>query len=135
MKPLRAYSIMAHGICCVLPQALTSVPLFPTILLFAMRGSQLLTVSLDAVLLRKILFAWVVEPQLSNGDCVMESPLKKTSFPLPSVAKLPSKKQNVMNFIPFIQEKVAVQHSAAPSLEVEVDVNLLFMNWQSLTKN
>ncbi|KAH7828086.1 uncharacterized protein MONOS_1614 [Monocercomonoides exilis] len=61
-KPLRAYSIVAHGLSCVRPQALTSVPLFPTILLFAMRGSQLLTVSLDAVLLRKILFAGVVEP-------------------------------------------------------------------------
>ncbi|KAH7829742.1 uncharacterized protein MONOS_2009 [Monocercomonoides exilis] len=101
---LRAYSTVAHGLCCVLPQASTSLPLLPTILFWSMIGSQLLYIEFSAVPAFQTLFVGVVEPQFSNGDWMMLFPLKNTSFPLPFVAVLPSKKQKVMNFIPFIQE-------------------------------
>ncbi|KAH7818679.1 uncharacterized protein MONOS_18006 [Monocercomonoides exilis] len=104
MKPLRAYSMVAHGVCWGLPQASASVPLLETILFWAMRGSQPLYTALSAVLLFHTLFVVVADPQFSNGDWVIALPLKNTSFPLPFVAVFPSKKQKVMNFIPFIQE-------------------------------
>ncbi|KAH7825396.1 uncharacterized protein MONOS_2528 [Monocercomonoides exilis] len=50
----------------------------------------------------------VVEPHCWNGDWVMALLLKKTTFTLPSVTVLPSKKQNVMNFTPFIHEYVSL---------------------------
>ncbi|KAH7822360.1 uncharacterized protein MONOS_13884 [Monocercomonoides exilis] len=100
----KAYSTVAHGLCCILPQASTSLPPFATILFWAMRGSQPLYTALSACPLLYTLFDEVVEPHCWNGDWVMLFPLKNTSFPLPFAAVLPSKKQNVMNFIPFIQE-------------------------------
>ncbi|KAH7830159.1 uncharacterized protein MONOS_17078 [Monocercomonoides exilis] len=48
-KPLRAYSMVAHGVCWGLPQVSASVPLLETILFWAMRGSQPLYTSLSAV--------------------------------------------------------------------------------------
>ncbi|KAH7822406.1 uncharacterized protein MONOS_16545 [Monocercomonoides exilis] len=100
----KAYSTVAHGLCCILPQASTSLPPFATILFWAMRGSQPLYTALSACPLLYTLFDEVVEPHCWNGDWVMLFPLKNTSFPLPFAAVLPSKKQNVMNFIPIIQE-------------------------------
>ncbi|KAH7824740.1 uncharacterized protein MONOS_901 [Monocercomonoides exilis] len=100
----RAYSTVAHGLCCVLPQASTSLPPFATILFWLMIGSQLLYSAFSAVPLLYTLFDSVVEPHCWNGDWVMLLPPKNTSFPLPFVAVLPLKKQNVMNLISFIQE-------------------------------
>ncbi|KAH7825225.1 uncharacterized protein MONOS_12464 [Monocercomonoides exilis] len=109
----RAYSTVAHGLCCVLPQASTSLPPFATILFWSMIGSQLLYIALSAVPAFHTLFVAVVEPHCWNGDWVM-LPLKNTSFPLPFEAVLPSKKQKVMNFFPFIQEEVPSKYIPAP---------------------
>ncbi|KAH7830262.1 uncharacterized protein MONOS_11783 [Monocercomonoides exilis] len=126
MKPLRANSIVAHGICCVLPQPQASVPLLPTILIEGIRGSQLLYTALSAVPAFHTLFDSVVEPHCCKGDLVIALPLKNTSFPVPLVAELLSKKQKVMNLISFIQVKDASKEMAAPPRVDEVDVNLLF---------
>ncbi|KAH7829681.1 uncharacterized protein MONOS_4098 [Monocercomonoides exilis] len=100
-----------------------------------MIGSQLLKLALSAVSQFQTLFVKVVDPQHSNGDWVMLFPLKKTSFPLPFVAELPSKKQKVMNFVPLIQGNVTSVKIPAPPRVEDVPVNLLFMSWQSSTKN
>ncbi|KAH7823358.1 uncharacterized protein MONOS_8446 [Monocercomonoides exilis] len=100
----RAYSTVAHGLCCVLPHASTSLPPFATILFWEMIGSQLLNIASSTVSAFHTLFDSVVDPHCWDGDWVIALPLKNTSFPLPFVAVLPSKKQNVMNFILFIQE-------------------------------
>ncbi|KAH7819700.1 uncharacterized protein MONOS_12449 [Monocercomonoides exilis] len=100
----RANSIVLHGLSCVIPQRSVFVPLFDTILKVVMRGSHPLKVSLSVCPLFHTLLAGVVEPHCWNGDWVMALPLKNTSFPLSFLAVLPSKKQNVMNFIPLIQE-------------------------------
>ncbi|KAH7830575.1 uncharacterized protein MONOS_1536 [Monocercomonoides exilis] len=70
----RAYSTVAHGLCCVLPQASTSLPPFATILFWLMIGSQPLYTSLSAVLLFHTLCVGVVEPHCWNGDLVMLLP-------------------------------------------------------------
>ncbi|KAH7821008.1 uncharacterized protein MONOS_7685 [Monocercomonoides exilis] len=64
--------------------------------------------ALSAVLLFYNLSVGVVEPHCWNGYWVMALFLKKTTFPLPSVAVLPSKKQKVMNLPPLIQEYVSL---------------------------
>ncbi|KAH7816040.1 uncharacterized protein MONOS_2548 [Monocercomonoides exilis] len=110
----RAYSIVAHGLCCVLPQASTSLPLLATILSWLMMGSQLLYTELSAVPAFHTLFDGIVEPHCWNGERAIVLSLKNTSFPLPLVALLPSKKQKKMNFVPLIQSYVLVQHNAAP---------------------
>ncbi|KAH7830876.1 uncharacterized protein MONOS_11516 [Monocercomonoides exilis] len=107
MKPVRAYSMVAHGVCWGLPQASEFVPLMATILFWSMIGSHPLYTSLSAVPAFHTLFAGVVDPQFSNGDWVMALPLKNTSLPLPFFAVLPLKKQKVMNLISFIQVNVA----------------------------
>ncbi|KAH7828728.1 uncharacterized protein MONOS_13760 [Monocercomonoides exilis] len=61
----RAYSTVAQELCCVLPQASTSLPPFETILFWLMIGSQPLYTALSAVLLFHTLFTWVVEPKFS----------------------------------------------------------------------
>ncbi|KAH7818934.1 uncharacterized protein MONOS_14131 [Monocercomonoides exilis] len=58
----RAYSTVAHGLCCVLPQASTSLPLLATILFWLMRRGRLLKVSLSACPLLCTLFDSVVDP-------------------------------------------------------------------------
>ncbi|KAH7823575.1 uncharacterized protein MONOS_7553 [Monocercomonoides exilis] len=68
MKPVRAYSMVAHGACWGLPQASASVPLLATILFWAMRGSQPLYTALSAVPAFHTLCVGVVDPQFSNGD-------------------------------------------------------------------
>ncbi|KAH7829591.1 uncharacterized protein MONOS_6 [Monocercomonoides exilis] len=109
-----AYSTVAHGLCCVLPQASTSLPLLATILFWSMIGSQLLNTELSAVPQFQTLFDKVVDPQHSNGDWVISLPPKNTSFPLPFATVLLSKKQKEMNLVPLIQENVLVQHNPAP---------------------
>ncbi|KAH7815179.1 uncharacterized protein MONOS_8762 [Monocercomonoides exilis] len=64
----RAYSTVAHELCCVLPQASTSLPLLATILFWSMIGSQLLYIALSAVPAFHTLFVGVVEPHCLNGD-------------------------------------------------------------------
>ncbi|KAH7832736.1 uncharacterized protein MONOS_10923 [Monocercomonoides exilis] len=64
----RAYSTVAQGLCCVLPQASTSLPPFETILFWLMIGSHPLYTPLSAVPAFQTLFVGVVEPQFSNGD-------------------------------------------------------------------
>ncbi|KAH7823550.1 uncharacterized protein MONOS_9435 [Monocercomonoides exilis] len=64
----RAYSTVAHGLCCVLPQASTSLPPFATILFWLMIGSHPLYTLLSAVPAFHTLFDGVVDPQFSNGD-------------------------------------------------------------------
>ncbi|KAH7829620.1 uncharacterized protein MONOS_34 [Monocercomonoides exilis] len=64
----RAYSTVAQGLCCVLPQASTSLPPFATILFWLMIGSQPLHAVLSAVPAFHTLFAKAVEPHCWNGD-------------------------------------------------------------------
>ncbi|KAH7831498.1 uncharacterized protein MONOS_15931 [Monocercomonoides exilis] len=64
----RAYSTVAHGLCCALPQASTSLPLLATILFWLMIGSQSLYTPLSAVPAFHTLFVVVVEPHCWNGD-------------------------------------------------------------------
>ncbi|KAH7831572.1 uncharacterized protein MONOS_11913 [Monocercomonoides exilis] len=70
----RAYSTVAHGLCCVLPQASASVPPFATILFWLMIGSQSLYTALSACPLLYTLCVGVVDPQFSNGDWVISLP-------------------------------------------------------------
>ncbi|KAH7831486.1 uncharacterized protein MONOS_16975 [Monocercomonoides exilis] len=70
----RAYSTVAHGLCCVLPQASASLPPFETILFWSMIGSHPLYTPLSACPLFHTLFAWVVEPHCWNGDWVITLP-------------------------------------------------------------
>ncbi|KAH7817438.1 uncharacterized protein MONOS_8839 [Monocercomonoides exilis] len=64
----RAYSTVAHGLCCVFPQASTSLPPFATILFWLMIGSQPLYTSLTAVFSFHTLFDEVVDPHCWKGD-------------------------------------------------------------------
>ncbi|KAH7831595.1 uncharacterized protein MONOS_15382 [Monocercomonoides exilis] len=64
----RAYSTVAHGLCCVLPQASASVPPFETILFWLMIGSHPLYTLLSAVPAFHTLFVVVVEPHCWKGD-------------------------------------------------------------------
>ncbi|KAH7831336.1 uncharacterized protein MONOS_12924 [Monocercomonoides exilis] len=70
----RAYSTVAQGLCCVLPQASTSLPPFETILFWSMIGSQPLYTVLSACPLFQTLFDSVVDPHCWNGDCVISLP-------------------------------------------------------------
>ncbi|KAH7826303.1 uncharacterized protein MONOS_10084 [Monocercomonoides exilis] len=74
INPLSAYSIVAHGPCCVLSQASTSLPPFATILFWLMIGSQSLYTAFSACPLLYTLFVGVVGPHCWNGDWVISLP-------------------------------------------------------------